>query len=253
MNSAWKGFAEWCDGNGVVAEFIRFNPFIENYRFADPDCQLWTDRQLAVVDLSGSEEDLWRRYSSNHRNSVRKAIQHQVTCEESLTAESQTAFQRLHELTMARNLMPQSAYLSDAFYHFLWNELAPYVKLFVARHEGQIIATGLFTVHGSFMHYQFGNSDRKYQSYAPNNLLIHTAAKWGAANQFSWLNLGGGKTRDDDDALLKFKSRISTGHLPYRLGKCIRNSAAYEALCSAWLRAKGETVLPSYSFPYRLK
>jgi lipid II:glycine glycyltransferase (peptidoglycan interpeptide bridge formation enzyme) len=248
----WKGFSDWCHDNGVVAEFIRFNPFIENYRLADKDCQLWTDRQLVVVDLKGSEEDFWSRYSSNHRNSVRKAIQSNVTCEESFTAESKLAFERLHELTMRRNLMPESAYLSEAFYHVLWNELAPHLKLFVARYEGQIIASGLFTVCDGFMHYQYGNSDRQYQSYAPNNLLIHTAAKWGAEHHFSQLNLGGGRTRNDDDALFKFKSRISTGRLPYRLGKCVRHSEAYNALCSSWLRTKGETVLPPYSFPYRL-
>jgi hypothetical protein len=252
LSAAWEAFAGWCRETGVVAEFIRFNPFTGNDAYVDEGYQVWTDRELVVAGLEGTEQELWARYPSTQRNMVRKALKSGLVCEESLSVEAQDAFRRLHELTMKQNEAPLSSYFPDAFYNYLWNELAAHVKLFVVRHEGQIIASALFMTYGERMHYQFGNSDTRCREYGANNLLLHTAAQWGAAHGLRRLNLGGGRTRSSDDALLRFKSSISRSRLPYRLGKRIRNREAYDALCSAWLHEKGQTELPSHSFPYRL-
>src|SRR6267154_189306 len=219
LASAWAPFSDWCREKGVVAEFIRFNPFLENHRFAESSFRQWTDRDLVIANLA--EQDLWAGYNSNHRNMIRKALKSGLTCQESSTVKAQNAFRRLHQLTVARNAGDWQCNLSEGFFSFLFEQMSHQIKLFIVNYEEETVASAVFLVHGALLHYHLGNSDSRYLKYGPNNLLLHIAAERGKGDGCRWLNLGGGRTAAPDDQLLKFKLSISRRTLPYRLGSRI--------------------------------
>src|SRR5262245_53928783 len=67
LGRAWEAFDAWCAENRVIAEFVRFNPFAENYRYADDSYQVVIDRYLVGVKLDCSVEELWENYAPGQR------------------------------------------------------------------------------------------------------------------------------------------------------------------------------------------
>lgn len=252
LKLAWSVFGDWAREQGIVAEFVRFNPSLENIKYADAASHTWIDRQMVVVNLEGSTDQLWTRYRSIQRNMVRKALKTGLECEKLFSLEARNEFRRLHNSTMVRNAASSSSFFSDAYFDYLWSELAGNLELFVVRYHSRLVSSGLFLRYGNKLHYHFGNSDPHYTKHAPNNLLLHSVAEWGATHGFEKIYLGGGRTASPDDALLRFKLAISPHLVPYWLGRRIHNQSAYDALCEAWLRKNGKSELPPYSFPYRL-
>jgi hypothetical protein len=251
LSRAWARLHSWCAKTGVVAEFVRFNHLLENHRLHEGIYRLRDDRQIVVVPLPGTTEELWSSYPrGGHRTRVRFAQKSGLVCEASNSVEARNAFRRLHNLTMARN--EASASLSDAFLNYLLDDFSKHATLLVVRHEGEIISSGLFLLYGSFIHYQFGNADERYLGLRPNNLLLHAAAELGVARGCTNLNLGGGRTAADDDQLLRFKRTIARTTKPYYVGSRVHHEEGFRALCSTWLSVSGQKDLPRHSFPYRV-
>ena len=253
LAGAWATFAAWCREKCIVAEFIRFNPLIDNYRYVDNPCRVVLDRETVAVNLKCSEEDLWTSYPSVQRNMVRKALRKGLVCEEVSAIEGLNAFRHLYDDTMDGIGAHHYYYFSDAYFNYVRHALSEKVKLFVVRDEDQVVAAALFLLHGDRIHYHLAGSDVRYREAAPNNLLLHTVAQWGRERGFRWLHLGGGRTANPDDGLFRFKASISRLRLPFYIGKRVHNQDAYERLCAEWMRQKGVTKKPSYFLLYRLE
>jgi hypothetical protein len=250
---AWAAFAAWCHEKRIVAEFIRFNPTMENYRYVDHSCKVVLDRETIIVKLDCSEEELWESYPSVQRNMVRKALKKGLICEQVSILEGLHAFRYLYGKTMDRVRAHYYYYFSDAYFSYLSNALAENVRLFMVRDKDQVVAAALFLLYGDGIHYHLAGSDVRYKEAAPNNLLIHTVALWGLQHGFRWLHLGGGRTSSPDDALFRFKASISRLRLPFYIGKRVHDRDAYERLCAEWMQQKGVTTRPSYFLLYRLE
>jgi hypothetical protein len=245
-------FSQWCQDNRIIAEFIRFNPLLQNHQYVDQSCRLIPNRETVVVSLKGSEQDLWANYPSVQRNMVNKAIKNGLVCAESSTPENLEAFRQMYEQTM--NLLGAIPYyyFCESYFKYLWNNLTQAVKLFTVRYEEHIVTAGLFLQHGDFLHYHLAGSDVNYRSFAPNNLLLHTVAQWGQKNGFHWLHLGGGRTADPKDDLFRFKASLSRLYLPFYIGGRVHNAAVYEKLCVNWMRQQQFIQRPNYFLLYRL-
>ncbi|MEH1895317.1 MAG: GNAT family N-acetyltransferase [Nostoc sp.] len=252
LTKVQTAFSHWCQDNRIIAEFIRFNPLLENHQYVDQSCRIFPNRETVIVSLKGSEQDLWTNYPSVHRNMINKAIKKGLFCAESSTPESLEAFQQLYGKTMKLLGAIPYYYFCEPYFNYLWSNLAQTVKLFTVRYEGQIVSAGLFLQHGRYLHYHLAGSDVNYRSFAPNNLLLHTVAMWGQKNGFRWLHLGGGRTTDPKDDLFRFKASLSKLYLPFYIGRRIHSAAIYEKLCSIWMRQQNLIERPNYFLLYRL-
>ncbi len=252
LSKAWGSFAGWCQENHVIAEFTRFNPFLGNHCFADPDSRLTCDRETVVLSLGSSELELWGSYPSVQRNMVRKAVRRGLVCRNVSLDEGLMEFKRLYRETMARVEAREYFQFSDAYYGQLGQSLGERVRLFVVEDMDRVVAAALFLVHEDRIHYHLAGSDSDYREYAPNNLLIHTVALWGQERGYRWLHLGGGRTPSPRDSLYSFKASMSRSRLPFYVGRRVHNSAVYEALRSQWMSEMGVAERPDYFLLYRL-
>jgi len=253
LRKAWAAFASWCREKHIVAEFIRFNPFMENYRYVDDLCKVAVDRETVVVRLDCSEEELWRSYPSVQRNMVRKAFKKDLICEQVPVVAGLSAFKRLYDRTMERVQARGYYYFSDHYFDYLRDALSEKVKTFVVGDADRIVAATLFLTHRDRIHYHLAGSDAAYMKFAPNNLLLHTVALWGQREGFRWLHLGGGRTASADDSLFRFKASISRLRLPFYVGRRVHNQEVYDSLCAEWMRQKSLTKRPNYFLLYRLE
>jgi Acetyltransferase (GNAT) domain len=252
LGGAWSAFGDWCRSQGVVAEFVRFNPISGNERFVDDSYAVTCDRPVVALRLDCSAEELWQRYPSVQRNMVRKAELGGLVAEE-LAAESLASFQRLYEQTMSRQAGSVPHVASGAYLAHLRDSLANGFQLFGVQARGKLVAAGSFLLHGDRIHYHLAGRAEGNQHGGAGNLLLHSVALWGQARGFRWLHLGGGRTRRADDELLRFKASISRLRLGYRLGRRVHDPDAYEHLCLTWRRQSGDAELPAHTFPYRVQ
>jgi hypothetical protein len=252
LAEAWQRFEAWCRDQYVVAEFLRFNPFLVNHVWAGPNCLVSLDRQTAAIRLRGSEAELWSRYPSVQRNMVRKALSKGLTCGEVPLDQGLPSFQALYAASLER--LHANAYYSFSpdYFACLSEELMPRMKLFFVRHDDQVAAAALFLIDNVRIHYHLAANNPEYGGWAANNLMLHTVALWACQAGCEWLHLGGGRTAADDDSLFRFKAGISTDQLDFRIGRRVHNQVAYKALCSTWMRQSQAIRRPDYFLLYRM-
>lgn len=253
LREAWSVFDEWCGENRIIAEFVRFNPLMENHRYMDESCTVMLDRETIVINLNCSEEELWKNYPSVQRNMVRKALKKGLVCEDMSVTENLSSFQQLYDDTMTHVKAGEYYNFSAPYFDCLCNALGERMKLFVVRHKDRIIAAALFLLYGERIHYHLAGSDADYKKFAPNNLLLHTVAQWGQERGFRHLHLGGGRTPEPGDRLFRFKSGISKLRVPFYTGQRLHNQNVYESLCDEWVRQSGAVRRPNYFLLYRME
>ena len=252
LAKAWDRFAAWCLGERIVTEFIRFNPLMENFRYANHSCGVDLDRETVAVRLDCSEDELWKSYPSVQRNMVRKALSKGLVWEEVPAVEGLIMFKHLYDETMDRVGASRIYYFFDAYFDYLGDALGEKLKLFTVRDGDLTVAAALFLQHEGLIHYHLAGHDARYSAAAPSNLLLHGVAQWGRERGFRWLHLGGGRTANPNDNLFHFKSSISRTRLPFYIGNRVHNPEAYEQLCTLWMEQKGVSERPNYFLLYRL-
>jgi len=249
---AWRGYRDWCAKERVVCEFTRFNPLLENRALAAPGCETWRDRQTVAIDLGAGEDAVWQGYAGVHRNSIRKAAKNGLACAERPVAEGLDAFREIYLETM-RGLGADAAYeFSAAHFRALHQGLGDRLRLFMVSAGGTDIAGALFLVQDDTLHYHLAGSAASHRHLAPNNLLIHEAARWAFAQGLKTFHLGGGRGPDPDDSLFRFKARFSRGRKDMWFGKQVFDQAAYDGLASLWHDQAGGAARPGYFQFYRL-
>ena len=150
------------------------------------------------------------------------------------------AFADLYLATMERLGAPTFYHFPPAYFDGLRAGLDGHCLLFVARWAGRVVAAAVILAYGRLLHHHLSGSDREAQSVAPNNLLFDAVARWGAERGYRLLHLGGGRTPDAADDLLRFKSRFARPARPFFIGRGIYDDTAHRTLREAWMAAYPE-------------
>jgi hypothetical protein len=252
LAGAWAAFDAWAAQERVVAEFVRFNPLLENERLAPRDAEVRADRETVVLPLDLTEDELWASYPSVQRNMVRKAQAAGLTAGPTELADGLARFRRLYADTMDRVGADPYYDFGEAYFPAL-EALGERVRLFEARRGEEVAAAALFLVSPPYIHYHLSGGDPRFRSLSPTNLLLHSAASWGREHDFELLHLGGGRTPADDDSLLRFKSSVSRARRTFYTGRRVHDKGMYRELCARWVRQAEVETPPPYFLLYRLE
>ena len=162
------------------------------------------------VDLTPSEEDLMKSFSSKTRYNIRLAIKKGVTVKEDPTslklrgASNSEGFKRYLELTR-ETVSRQGFYAHSEKYHkLMWEILnkAGIAHLFTARYQGEIITTWILFKWNDFLYYPYGASTEEHKEVMANNLMMWEAIKFGKKNKLKYFDLWG---REPGKGFTKFK------------------------------------------------
>jgi hypothetical protein len=248
---AWEEFGRWCARQHVVAEFIRFNPFLNNESLVPPPTRVVGDRETVLVDLIGGADALWERYPAVQRNMVRKARKAGLEARVLGTGDGMDEFRGVYEETMRRVGADPYYSFSDSYFDTLVGELGSRVRVVEVRGSGHTVAACLLLIGADKLHYHLSGARSEASSLGATNLMLHEAAAWGSGEGLRWFHLGGGRTSASDDSLLRFKRSLSNEHAVFRTGQRVHDREKYDALCAAWLRQAGRE-RPPYFLLYRL-
>ncbi len=170
------------------------------------------------IDLTKSEEELLKSFSSKTRYNIRLAQKHGVKVE---IDNSDKAFEKYLELTAETNKR-QGFYSHTPKYHrLMWKYLnktqkfkkskTPIANLLVAKYKpslagkadkSEIISTWVLFAHDGFLYYPYGASTDKYKEVMANNLMMWEAIKFGKKLKLKTFDLWG---REEGKGFTRFK------------------------------------------------
>ncbi len=153
------------------------------------------------IDLTKSEEDLMKSFTSKTRYNIRLAEKKGVTVR---TDNSDIAFEKYLELTKETTKRDKFFAHSEKYHRLMWEVLKKegIANLLVAKYQGEIITTWILFKEGDFLYYPYGASTHKFKNVMANNLMMWEAIKFGKKNNLKTFDLWG---REPGKGFTKFK------------------------------------------------
>lgn len=239
-------FIDYCYENNIIAEFIRFNPLIDNKNIFKTDIEILPNRKIVTLDLSKSIDRIWsQEINSKNRNMIRKAIRNDL---KPVQSKDINTFKKIYFITMNKVKANGYYYFSEDYFDQIVKK-ENYTILNI-KHQDEVIASSIFMGYGHYFHYHLSGSKKEYLNLSPNNFMLWEAIKLGKEKGYKFMNFGGGLSNQSKDSLFRFKSAFSRKHLDFYIGKRIHNSKVYSFLISEWEKKhnKKASILLQYRY-----
>lgn len=224
-------YDKWCLENGIICEFVRFHPLIENQRYCTDNYNVIPLGQVIALDLR-DKEVMWSNMSSRNRNKIKKAVNSGVTVSVG-QKDKIDDFIEIYEETMDRDNAEDYYYFKREYYDCLFDELEDdEIYIFNSELDGKMLSNCIiFKVNGR-LSYHLAGSTRTSGNIYETNLLIYQVGLWGNENNCVSLILGGGVGSAEDN-LYRFKKGFDDKHsYQFYIGKKMYNQDAYDYLVS---------------------
>ena len=225
-----QAFLKYCQKEGIVDEFVRFHPLLNNEDIFRQKIQVSHNRNTVWLNLELPLEDIWmHEISTQNRNTIRKCEKSGLYVEE---GDNYGEFIEIYNDTMKR-------IGADKFYHF-HNSYYNYLKtakgtiLLYVKKNDEILAAAIFLGYGNYFHYHLSGSKKEYLKLAPNNILLWEAIKYAKKNGYKRMHFGGGLTDSEEDNLFRFKQKFSSCKADFYIGRRIHNKEIYFRLIEEW-------------------
>ncbi len=174
-----------------------------------------------MLDLSPTEDTLFKNLHSKTRYNIKVALKHGVTVTEKSTDDAFTSYLHLTEETTKR----QGFFAHTPEYHKKqWNTLSheaisPYTSLsshlFLANYNKKILASWILFVFKDTLYYPYGASSNEHREVMASNLIMWEAIKFGKKLGLKKFDMWGalGPDPDTSDSWYGFH-RFKQGYRP---------------------------------------
>ena len=247
-------FYNYCIKNNIIAEFTRFHPLLKNERLSKGYLDIIYNRQTVYIDLSFDYNIIYQNFSRSVKNNLRKSQ------EENLKLgiyknefPFKNEFINMYYETMKRVNAIKYICFNEKYFDDTFN-LLPVIQ-FVVSKGSMPLASAICLNYKNYLHIHLEASKQEYLHLRPNDFLINEIIKYGIENSYKKILLGGGRTRQSDDALLRFKKKFSNNLSDFYIGKKIYNDKIYADLCHQWQEKYHGLVneYENYTLKYRYK
>lgn len=229
-----EAFGRYCRSEGIVSEFIRFHPYQDNDRALDAHMPVTVAGDIVYNDLLLSEEDIWANTASSKKRRIKKSkkngVQVQFINGEDITKDDIFTFYSIYTETMDKKQASSFYYFPLSFFQEYVQQLAPYVMLAFARHDGKVISTNLVLKTAGFATIHLSASLKEHLPLCPNCNLRYESILWAKQEGFLVMDHGGGKEKGD--SLFAYKQQFSKSIRQYKVGKKVHLETIYELLAS---------------------
>jgi len=229
-------FLSWCEQNHVIAEFVRFNPLLNN--------QLLT-KWITPIDLLDNVliplttyEDVWlKSFHKKVREAIRKGQRYGLTYRSfsgsNIPDEFLHGFFEIYNHMLQRNSADRSYYYNIDYFKRI-KELLPNNSLFTFALYSNIPISAELIIHNSVNAYAYlGGTLSEYLDKSPNSFIRNEILKELITKGVKYYNMGGGINRSDSLYLYKRSFSISSKSIFY-IGKKIHNPEIYNEVVLQW-------------------
>jgi lipid II:glycine glycyltransferase (peptidoglycan interpeptide bridge formation enzyme) len=235
ISEFYSAFDSFCKSHNIVAEFTRFHPLLENYKFSAENLTVIKDRQTVLLNIESSIEEISKNcYSSINRNMIRKAIKSNITIRVEEEESGYYKFYELYSEAMSQIKALPYYYFDKNYIRNFRQSLNKNQFLLFAELDGKVICGMLLMIYKQYAHYHLSCRVREFSRLAPNNLILDHAIKLAKEQKCTRFHLGGGLSNSDKDSLFKFKSGFSKTYNDFYIGKKVHNKKVYDEIVSQW-------------------
>lgn len=225
---AWQKFDEWAVKKNIILEFIRFNPLKGNHNLSHKNTIVEFNRQVGVSDFTKGEIYFKNKIPSKTKNMIKKALKNGFKTSRLNFLDYKNQFAKIYLETMERNKATNFFYYDEEYFNKLAN--LKETEFYGIIQNDILIAGGIFFVSNSIASYHLGVCLTDYLKFGLSNLYLYDASIDFIKKKVLYMNLGGGRSTDINDGLLKFKRDNSTDLKEFFIGKRIINKKIYEII-----------------------
>ncbi len=198
----------------------RINPLLE-LGFTNALTQTW------IVDLRAGGEAVFRGMRTRARQSIRQAERAGVTVRDARDSDLDL-YVAMHEATYART---GAIAHPRAYFTAIWRDLLPsgHARVFVAEHDGAVVAAANFAVHKNAALFWTGASTERGLELQANHLLQWRATQWMTGSGIDWIETGEafpGAREGKMAGLSRFKASFGGELYPLYRGRIRREGGA---------------------------
>lgn len=237
-------FRDYCQDVGIVAEFIRFDPNIENHTDFDVLDPTF-NRQTVPVDLTRSKETIWEQYEDRNQRAIRQAKESPLSIDRAYSATDIERFHNIYSNAMeARDAAEHYRFPVEFFERLLETSL---FSLVVARYEGELVGGFIIAHDDTYSHHYLSASNPEYWDDRVNNLLYHEAVQYMHDTGRDVFDFQGGRP-----GVFNFKKGFSPDRGEFYISKRIHLPEVYEETVDA-ASAAGIDTETGYFPAYRIE
>lgn len=225
-----KSYQDYCEKNNIVSEFVRFHPLYDNVSDFENFYDTEAIRKIVITDLT--VDDVFQdQFSKSCRKKIRKLLKNELIEYEIIEQPQHIEdFYKVYYSTMDRNQADDYYYFDKNYFE---NALSLYRENIVQTnilYDSKVIASGFYFVSDGNIHLHLSGTLSEYLELSPAYLLRYAIIMWGSENGYSYVNNGGGRSRDENDSLFRFKSRFGKKLNDFYIGKKIYKPEVYNEL-----------------------
>jgi serine/alanine adding enzyme len=220
-------FGDYCAEEGIVSEFVRFDPNRGNHELFDV-LEPEFNRETVHVDLTKSKQRIWDEFEKRNRNAIRQAQETDLVVEQTTDTADYEGFYDIY--TNAMEAMDASDHYRFPFSFFedlfRRDDLS---TLTVARYDGTVVG-GAIAVHDDRLaHDYLRASNPDYWDMRVNNLLCYEMLMEMRRQGRDRFDFQGGRP-----GVFKFKKGFSTeGRGEFYIARRTHLPEIYEQLTDA--------------------
>ncbi|KFO66284.1 hypothetical protein ER57_18475 [Smithella sp. SCADC] len=142
-----------------------------------------------VIDLRGSEDEIFKGIKSKKRQNINTAIRKGVTVREGKKDDLDTFFHFMTETCKRQQVTPSPSNVN--FLHRMWDLFSrkDKIKLFMAEYEGEVVSCIVVVLFGDTAYLWKLGWSGKYSKYYANIFICWEIFKWAKANGFSFADM----------------------------------------------------------------
>ena len=237
LKLAYQCFYEEALKKNIVAELIKFHPLMRNYL---PLAKIFQGRILKMcstvyAEIDVDEDQRWKNiYTHANRKNINKAKRNNIEVKIGRDDKSWEALMSLYETTMRTNDAGTFYFFPSEYFENIKKRLMDDYVLVSCLYEGEVISVLLVLLGTVYAHCHLIGTAREFMTSGVNNLLHHELILWCKKNGYKKLHIGGGRSDNEDDSLLKFKQNFSDKVSDFYAGESVLNPAVYDELCAKW-------------------
>ena len=231
MNQFYESFESYCRAQGVISEFVRFSPLLENHVHAEGVMETDYLKKMVATDLQSYGDPLYGELTKSRRQRYNKAKRSGLTVQFDFSPKSLASQLPIYYDTMDRNNAYDFFYFSKEYFEKIISKMSDNVLVVSAFLDDKLIAFELCFLCDGIINAHVAGTLSDYLSYSPSDFIATEIITWGHQNGYKYYHAGGGTTSDPEDSLYRYKKSFSKNtEFDFYLGKKIWDQEVYNNL-----------------------
>ncbi len=241
VREALAALQQHCKSHGIISVFVRFHPILSPPfdAYMQYGC-LVGHGETVSIDLTLSEEEMWRQIRYGHRSEIKKLQLLPYSVEIDSGWAYFEDFLQIYWQSMERCQADDYYYFSREYFTQFREALGEHLHLCIVKLDEQVACAGLFTEINGIVQYHLSGTKTDFMKQYPNKIMLDYVRRSAKERGNRYLHLGGG-VGGQADSLFKFKAGFSKVRHSFYTWRAITDKYAYAEMVRQWEIKNGLT------------